>query len=657
MKQYAETKIITKYGNFNIRVYKDLPGHETVVLFTNNINNSSAVFVRIHSECFTGDLLKSLHCDCGKQLKKSLELINEYGGLVIYLRQEGRGIGLFEKIKTYELQKEGHDTFEANIILGHKPDERTYEMVKTILDDLNIKKIKLLTNNPSKVSEVAKLGIEVTERIPLIVRPNKYNKNYFETKKHKFQHCYHKNMNTYLYQFHADTTDQISQISNYIKNKITDPLLKIGVGISGNSSSLLDIEEISRINTIFENIRTLDNIIPILHFSFKNSKNPIEDLKLIKKIMPFVNRIQLNDLKCIDINFLRIACSLFIIDLPLSDEDFDIIHNNRIRSILKKNNSFILIDNSKGRGIKESKSSLMKKIDVLLKYWHNNITLCGGFGPGYLDIFFEIKNHYKINFSIDAESKLKSNGKIDVQKVKSYLNELLFFSNENSRGIVQTRDFLEKNRRSDWEKTIIQHKEFLIHPKVFHSGKFPSTAWYAEKVIDLTKNDTDFCEIGSGSGIVSCILGYHHKNIKILASDINPYAFENIVLNIKKIGLKNKMSVTISDVFDSIPKERKFDTILWLLPFGYLNPKLKISLEEMQVFDPGYQSIEKFFRDAKNYIKPNGKLLIGFSPDLGNSTLFNNLTKKYSIKIKVLQETKLLETEFVRFQLLEGKYY
>jgi len=435
MKNYVETKIITKFGNFNIRIYKDSPGQETVVLFTDNFNKHSSAFVRIHSECFTGDLLKSLHCDCEKQLKKSLEIINENGGIFIYLRQEGRGIGLFEKMKTYQLQKNGHDTFEANVILGHKPDERTYEMVKIVLDDLKIDKIKLLTNNPSKVSEVAKFGIKVTERIPLIIRPNKYNKNYLDTKRNKFQHSYNGKINTYLYQFHVDSPKQIIEIAQFLKNKLKDPLLKIGVGISANNSTLTNNEEILRIKSIFEITNKLENFIPILHFTFRNSTNILEDLKSIKKLMPFINRIQLNDLSFIDMNFIRIAFNLFIIDLPLSDEDFENIHNEQFRNLLKKHNSFILLDNSKGKGIKETKSSLMKKIDTLLNYGHNNIVLCGGFGPNDLNNFLEIKNYYKINFSIDAESKLKTNGKIDIQKIKNYLKQLLFsFKSSDKKG-------------------------------------------------------------------------------------------------------------------------------------------------------------------------------------------------------------------------------
>ena len=125
-KDFVETNLATKFAEFNIRVYEDHLGKETVVLSTKNLDITKPVLVRVHSECITGDTFGSLHCDCGQQLMKSLHLIAEEEGILIYLRQEGRGIGLFEKIKSYQLQSKGHDTFEANVILGHRPDERSY---------------------------------------------------------------------------------------------------------------------------------------------------------------------------------------------------------------------------------------------------------------------------------------------------------------------------------------------------------------------------------------------------------------------------------------------------------------------------------------------------------------------------------------------------
>ena len=189
-RSYEETTLVTEFGEFCIRVYKDAIGQETVVLTTKKLNVKRPVLVRLHSECLTGDVFHSMQCDCGKQLAASLKMIQKRGGVLVYLRQEGRGIGLFEKIRSYQLQRKGYDTFEANTLLGHKPDERTYEKAKRALEDLKITRIRLLTNNPSKVSEIARLGIEVTERIPLIVPANRFNRKYLHTKREKFNHFF-----------------------------------------------------------------------------------------------------------------------------------------------------------------------------------------------------------------------------------------------------------------------------------------------------------------------------------------------------------------------------------------------------------------------------------------------------------------------------------
>ncbi len=186
---FVETNIAIKSGNFQIRVYADVQGKETVILYTEKLDTTAVVLVRIHSECITGDTFGSLQCDCGEQLKQSLKQISKSGnGMLIYLRQEGRGIGLFKKIESYRLQEKGYDTFDANLLLGHLPDERTYEKAKMVLDDLGVKRIRLLTNNPSKVSELEKLGVEIVGRVPLVVKSNKHNKRYFASKRDKFNH-------------------------------------------------------------------------------------------------------------------------------------------------------------------------------------------------------------------------------------------------------------------------------------------------------------------------------------------------------------------------------------------------------------------------------------------------------------------------------------
>jgi len=173
----------TKFGQFKIQSFIE-DEKEHLVIFKEPFGDTP--LVRVHSECLTGDALGSLKCDCGEQLQTALKLINENGGMVIYLRQEGRGIGLFNKVNAYHLQDKGADTIEANHQLGFEADMRNFDIVTKILKHFNISKIKLLTNNPKKLSEIKE--IEIIERIPIKVEANQFNEKYLKTKKEKMGH-------------------------------------------------------------------------------------------------------------------------------------------------------------------------------------------------------------------------------------------------------------------------------------------------------------------------------------------------------------------------------------------------------------------------------------------------------------------------------------
>ncbi|MEI7720285.1 MAG: GTP cyclohydrolase II [bacterium] len=654
---FTETKIATKFGNFNIRVYADVQGKETIALCTEKLDTSAPVLVRIHSECMTGDTFGSLQCDCGEQLEKSLEEINKSGnGILIYLRQEGRGIGLFEKIKSYQLQDKGYDTFEANLLLGHRPDERTYEKAKIALTDLGVKRIRLLTNNPSKVSEIAKLGIEVVERVPLIVTSNKYNKKYFASKRDKFKHFFNDEVSYYFYQFHAETPEQIEQIGEFLKDKKHDPLLKICVGVSADHSVLNDTEKISQIETLFNTCNFYEGFVPILHFSFKNSPDPLKDIRTIKKKLPFVKYIQTNDIPSPELETIKLACRSFLADIPLSDSNFDLVHDASFRKTITKYKAFILLDNSKGTGVQETKEALMKKIDILLKYGLNDIAIFGGFGPDDLDTYFELRRYHKINFSIDAETKLKTDGQIDIEKTKLYLSQLIRFDDPKEAGIEQTRTFLQQSKHTDWDKAVVDGKEFSIHPAVFNSSSFASTAWFASVVKEQVQDQKDFCEVGCGAGVESCLVALANPDMQVVSTDINPFASENTKFNAEKLGVGDRIEITTGDVLDGVASDKKFDSIFWALPFGFLDPGTEVSMEEMQVFDPGYRAVRKFFNTAKNFLKPNGQLLIGFSSDLGNQELLEELAKQAGLKIDTVAEKEIQEKDTLKFELLRGIY-
>ena len=189
MKRLAETFLPTKWGNFQMIAYAskntDMPH---LALVSQNFDNKLTPTVRLHSECLTGDLFGSVRCDCGEQLAKALETINEKGGVVIYLRQEGRGIGLINKMKAYNLQDKGLNTVDANVHLGFEADARDYDIAIQILEDLNVKSLNLMTNNPEKLQAFDKTDIKIANRVSIVVPPKSENLDYLMVKQDLMGH-------------------------------------------------------------------------------------------------------------------------------------------------------------------------------------------------------------------------------------------------------------------------------------------------------------------------------------------------------------------------------------------------------------------------------------------------------------------------------------
>ena len=190
VKRQVEVNMPTEWGNFKLIDYTvETSGQEHLVLAKGEWKKDEPVLVRMHSSCVTGDIFGSCRCDCGEQLHQSMQMIEKAGkGVIVYLNQEGRGIGLLNKLKAYKLQEQGRDTVEANVELGFKVDERDYGVGAQILRDLGVRKIKLMTNNPKKRAGLIGYGLEIVENVPIVVQSNPHNAKYLQTKKEKLGH-------------------------------------------------------------------------------------------------------------------------------------------------------------------------------------------------------------------------------------------------------------------------------------------------------------------------------------------------------------------------------------------------------------------------------------------------------------------------------------
>jgi len=190
VQRVAEAKMPTPYGNFKVIAYRSQTDpDEHLALVMGDVATDEPVLVRVHSQCLTGDVFHSLRCDCGEQIQIAMQKISQEGrGVVLYMRQEGRGIGIHNKIKAYALQDEGMDTVEANISLGFEPDLRDYGIGAQILADLGVRNMRLMTNNPKKISGLESYGLKISEQLPITTEPNPHNRRYLQTKQKKMGH-------------------------------------------------------------------------------------------------------------------------------------------------------------------------------------------------------------------------------------------------------------------------------------------------------------------------------------------------------------------------------------------------------------------------------------------------------------------------------------
>jgi methylase of polypeptide subunit release factors len=201
----------------------------------------------------------------------------------------------------------------------------------------------------------------------------------------------------------------------------------------------------------------------------------------------------------------------------------------------------------------------------------------------------------------------------------------------------------------------IQGRDFVIYPTVFNPRIFFSSDWFAGEISALVKDEPDFCEVGCGTGVVSITVALESLRTKVTALDINAAAVANTQKNVFSYFLERRVRYQQSDVLNALSPNRQFDSIFWSMPFGYLEPEENADIVDLQTFDPGYRAIELFFKTGKTYLKKGGRLLIGFSEEIGTKELLNNLVKKYRYSLKLLAKQPGMEKSPVTMEILEAK--
>ncbi len=417
----------TRYGNANLISFANLDQKEHVAIsFGSEVSVDSIVNVRIHSECVTSEIFGSLKCDCAEQLDEALSLAAATNGIVLYLKQEGRGIGLYNKIDAYKLQAEGLNTIEANRALDLPDDLRDFSIAAKMLNALNIKKVNLLTNNPEKIKGLTDNGIQVMKRIPTGVFMSKQNEDYLKTKVESCGHLIDVGKNKYVGVSGIKNLNDITAAFNasmLFRSELESEKRYINLGISVNYLELADEKRKIEINQIVSRYLGDSNIKTTVHLSLKDVEKEETILNNINSFFPFVDSVQINDYK--DINNIVNNMGTRKLIIPIYDEnDNSILLNNSSVEIINQSGSFLILDNSKGRGISANIDNLESNVRFYSGLGYQNIAIAGGFGPNSLEAYDRLKN---LGVSVDAETKLLSDGKIDRAKVFSYLEECLSF--------------------------------------------------------------------------------------------------------------------------------------------------------------------------------------------------------------------------------------
>ena len=429
----VSTQMPTSLGNFRLHVWKGERGSELVALTTHAINPAHEVVVRVHSECLTGDTFHSLTCDCGSQKEIALKRIDEHGnGIFIYHRQEGRNAGLFKKVEAYNLMQAGMDTHEALLSVMNHPDPRDYSDVLTVLDQMlggTKSKIRLLTNNPYKAIFLERHGYEVIAE-PLRIGVSVHSEDYMQAKTDKFLH------NTIGYAPYTSLTvsrDDIKRRTHEIATAVASvrPLpsgRKLFVGVS-----LFPTMDDLRSPAISEHLKNLYSIVDkgenahlVLHLYYPLARQMQRDLKRFLHTLPFSYSLQFrlpNDASPstrVDVDLLDSLRAQHVI-FQLKKEHFFLLEQKSFTEYFSSPNKFLMLDESFGSGKGEQVRVIRERILQLVSRGLSRIAVAGGYSAENAADIHELEDYFKLPISVDAEAKLRTNGRFDRLKAQKYL--------------------------------------------------------------------------------------------------------------------------------------------------------------------------------------------------------------------------------------------
>jgi GTP cyclohydrolase II len=647
--------IPTEFGLFTLTVWPGERGRELVALSTLELNPSKEVMIRIHSECLTGDVFGSHTCDCGIQKKLALEMIQKYGnGVFIYHRQEGRNMGLHKKVQAYNLMQKGMDTHQANIALVGYPDGRNYSDVLTVLSELlggRKSSIRLLSNNPYKKLFLTKNGYQVIAQ-PLTTPPTVHSAAYAETKEVKFLHGAHGNesyVGVTLYRGDIREAASLKKMLGALDLVNRGRHINLGVAVLQDKGDKRDQVFAQEINTFANAFAEMPETHIVLHTDYPATRSAYRDLQKFLASMTFPYSLQFRiqpgaELK-VDTELIDSLHAERVI-FQLRSNQFALLEQKDFKEYFSRPHRTLLLDESFGSGKKELFESTKARILSLVSCGMSRIAITGGYSSENVQEVFEFEDYFKIPISVDAETRLHSEGKLNLAEVEKYLWRIIHpttaFSGLTFDQAIQVQKKIHQHGGATTFDLVIADdltlKNFQVFEHVLNPLLVSDARLFAKILYEKRKEyaGKSVMDIGTGSGMLGVVMalgGVKH----VICSDISPEAVANARANIAGFDLDGSAQAIRSDLFAGL-QGKKVDIIVFNHPYfaSAPIPEEKISLAMMDAGD----LLQRFLKVAKNHLNPGGRIIMPYHEFAGAV----NDPEKHAAQYGYLVHTERYET-------------